>query len=109
MLNPTPSSPSPRRVSAGAKDVVVTNTDSQTSTLTGGYTYTGGAPAPTVTSVSPVTGSTAGHRGDHHRHQLRLALPTVTFGGTAATVVFGSATSLTATTAATRPAWSTWW
>ena len=45
---------------AGAVDVVVTNTDAQFGTLTGGYTYTAVAPAPTVTAISPVTGLTTG-------------------------------------------------
>ena len=43
---------------AGAVNVVVTNTDAQAGTLTNGYTY--GNPAPTVTSISPTTGSAAG-------------------------------------------------
>jgi hypothetical protein len=44
--------------SAGAVDVVVANPDGQIATLTGGLTYT--APAPTVTSISPVSGPVAG-------------------------------------------------
>ncbi|MDP9339588.1 MAG: choice-of-anchor D domain-containing protein [Acidobacteriota bacterium] len=39
----------------GPRDVVVTNTDTQSATLTGGFTVTAGAalPAPTLTGVSP--------------------------------------------------------
>ena len=36
---------------AGAVNVVVTNTDAQTGTLTNGYTYTTTNPAPTVSSI----------------------------------------------------------
>ena len=39
---------------SGAWDVVVTNTDSQFATLTGGFTV--GNPAPTVTAITPNTG-----------------------------------------------------
>jgi len=78
---------------------VVTNPDSQTVTKTAAYTYVAPTPAPTVTALSPSRFDRRRHRGDHHRTNF-VSLPTVTFGGTAATVVFGSATSLTATTAA---------
>ena len=43
---------------AGAQDVVVTNPDSQSATLTGGFTYVN--PAPTVSSVSPSSGLVVG-------------------------------------------------
>jgi hypothetical protein len=42
---------------SGAKDVVVTNTDSQVGTLTNGYTYSAG---PSVASSSPAAGPLAG-------------------------------------------------
>jgi hypothetical protein len=42
---------------AGAKDVTVTNPDGETSTLSSGFTYRA---APTVSSISPTLGSTAG-------------------------------------------------
>ena len=38
-------------------NVVVTNPDSQSGTLTNGYTYTAPPPAPTITSFSPTSGS----------------------------------------------------
>ncbi len=40
---------------AGAVNVVVTNTDAQTGTLSNGYTYASN-PAPTVTSIAPTSG-----------------------------------------------------
>src|SRR2546422_4288893 len=43
---------------AGAVDVVVTNSDGQSGTLTGGYTYTN--PAPTVSAISPSSGTSGG-------------------------------------------------
>lgn len=43
----------------GATDVVVKNMDGQTSTVTGGFTYSA-APPPSISSVSPNTGSVAG-------------------------------------------------
>ncbi len=55
---------------AGAVSVVVTNTDAQAGTLTNGYTYTTSNPAPTVSSISPKSGTARGDRGDHHGHGL---------------------------------------
>jgi hypothetical protein len=43
----------------GATDVVVKNMDGQTSTLTGGFSYIA-APPPSISSVSPNSGSVAG-------------------------------------------------
>lgn len=43
----------------GATDVVVKNMDGQNSTLTGGFSYSA-APQPSISSVSPNTGSVAG-------------------------------------------------
>ena len=45
---------------AGAVSVVVTNTDAKTGTLTNGYTYTTTNPAPTVSAISPNTGTENG-------------------------------------------------
>jgi hypothetical protein len=42
----------------GKADVVVTNTDSQSATLTQGFTYA--LPAPAITDISPATGPTSG-------------------------------------------------
>ena len=80
----------------GAVDVVITNPDSQTGDLTGGFTYQG---PPSVTSISPTSGPTAGGTpvtitGDDFQSGA-----TVTLGGTAATgVTVVSATNITATT-----------
>ena len=81
---------------AGAADVVVTNPDTQTATLVGGFTYV--RPSG-VMSVSPTSGSTAGGTVVTITGTDYVSGATVTVGGAAATnVVFGSATSITATT-----------
>jgi hypothetical protein len=86
---------------AGAVDVVVTNTDSQSGTLSSGYTYTTSNPAPSVTSVAPPSGTTAGGTPVTITGTGFLAGATVTLGGAAATgVSVGSSTSITATTPA---------
>jgi phosphatidylserine/phosphatidylglycerophosphate/cardiolipin synthase-like enzyme len=88
---------------AGAVDVVVTNPDNQSGTLTGGYTYQSPPPppAPTVTNVAPNGGSTAGGTSVTITGTGFQAGATVTFGGTAATnVVVSNSTTITATTPA---------
>jgi len=45
---------------AGAVNVMVTNTDAQSATLAGGYTYSTTNPAPTVTSITPNSGTING-------------------------------------------------
>jgi plastocyanin len=96
---------------AGAVDLVVTNPDGQSARLTGGYTYVASAPpppppppspvAPTVTGVSPSSGTTAGGIAVTITGTGFAAGATVSFGGSAATgVVVSSATSITATTPA---------
>ncbi len=84
---------------AGTVNVVVTNTDSQTGTLTSGYTY--GNPKPTVTTISPTSGPASGGTPVTITGTGFLAGATVSLGGTAATgVTVVSSTSITATTAA---------
>ncbi len=84
---------------AGAVDVSVRNSDGQSGTLLGGFLYT--APAPTIATVLPASGSTAGGTNVTITGSGFAAGATVTFGGTAATnVVVVSATSITATTPA---------
>ena len=52
-------------------NVVVTNTDAQSGTLSGGYTYTASNPAPTVSSISPDVGNGQWrHGGNNHRHGI---------------------------------------
>ncbi len=80
----------------GAVDVVVTNPDTQTGTLAGGFTY---VPPPTVTSVAPTSGTTLGGAAVTISGTNFIDGATVTFGGTAATgVTVNSSTSITATT-----------
>jgi hypothetical protein len=84
---------------AGAVNVVVTNTDSQSGTLSGGYTY--GNPAPTVTAISPNSGSANGGTAVTITGTGFQSGATVSLGGTPATgVTVVSSTSMTATTAA---------
>ncbi len=78
---------------------MVTNTDAQSGTLTNGYTYRN--PAPTVTSITPNTGTTAGGTSVTIAGTGFVAGATVSLGGTAATAVnVVSSTSITATTPA---------
>ena len=86
---------------AGAVNVVVTNTDAQSGTLTNGYTYTSSNPAPTVSSISPTSGATAGGTAVSITGTGFLAGATVSLGGTAATgVTVLNSTTITATTPA---------
>jgi len=84
---------------AGAVDIVVTNTDSQSGTLANGYSYSN--PAPTLTSISPNTGAAAGGTAVTITGTGFLSGATVSLGGTAGTgVKVVNSTSITATTAA---------
>ncbi|MHB8877881.1 MAG: beta strand repeat-containing protein [Myxococcaceae bacterium] len=83
---------------AGAADVVVTNSDTQTGTLTGGFTY---MPAPTVASIAPASGPSSGGTNVTITGANFLAGATVSIGGNAATnIVVVGPTSITATTSA---------
>ena len=85
---------------AGAVTVTVTNPDTQSGSLSSGFTYTS-VTAPTVSGVSPNTGPAAGGTGVTITGTNFAAGATVTLGGTAATnVVVVSATQITATTPA---------
>jgi hypothetical protein len=80
---------------AGAASVVVTNPDGQSSTLANGFTYVAG---PTVTGVTPNSGSTAGGVQVTITGTGFTAVPTVTFGGSAGTgVAFINSTQIRAT------------
>jgi len=86
---------------AGAVNVVVTNPNGQSGTLTNGFTYGSLSPPPTVTSVTPNSGSTAGGTGVTITGSNFVAGATVTLGGVAATgVTVVNATTITATTGA---------
>jgi len=83
---------------AGPAMVTVTNPDSQTGSLTSGFTY---VVAPAVTSVSPNSGPSTGGTAVTITGGNFASGATVTFGGTAATnVVVVSSTQITATTPA---------
>ena len=88
--------------SAGSVDVVVTNTDTQSGSLTEGYTYTTlSNPGPTVTAISPSSGPTDGGTPVNITGTGFLAGATVSLGETPATgVTVVSGTSITATTPA---------
>ena len=72
---------------SGAVSVVVTNTDAQAGTLNNGYTYTVTNPAPTITSITPNTGTANGGTPVTIAGTGFLAGATVSFGETAATNV----------------------
>ncbi len=83
---------------AGVVDVVLTNPDLQTSTLAAAFTYD---PAPTLASISPISGTTTGGTVVTLTGSGFLTGATVLFGTDAATnVTVVSATQLTATTPA---------
>jgi hypothetical protein len=82
---------------AGKVDVVVTNTDTKSATLTQGFTYA--LPAPTVTGIAPSTGPTTGGTAVTITGTGFQTGATVAFGARAATdVIVVSATSITAKT-----------
>ncbi|HSB75240.1 MAG TPA: IPT/TIG domain-containing protein [Terriglobales bacterium] len=86
---------------AGAVNVVVTNTDAQSGTLTNGFTYQSPNPAPTVSSISPVSGPTGGGTAVTISGSNFVSGASVSLGGTAASnVVFVNSSTLTATTPA---------
>ncbi len=85
---------------AGAVDVVVTNFDTRSSTLAGGFTYAT-TPPPGISGVSPSSGSTLGGTSVTISGSNFVSGATVTLGGTAATnVVVSSAATITASTPA---------
>src|SRR5206468_689053 len=79
-------------------NVVVTNPDTQSGTCTGCFTYV--APAPTVSSVTPSSGVTAGGTSVTIAGSDFQSGATVSFGGSALTVSTVSATAITGTTTA---------
>ena len=84
---------------AGLVNVTVTNTDSQSGTLTNGYTYSGTNPAPTVTSISPNSGGTGGGTGVTISGTGFIAGASASLGTTAMTgVTVVNSTTITAVT-----------
>ncbi|MDP2270144.1 MAG: IPT/TIG domain-containing protein [Archangium sp.] len=83
---------------AGPADVVLTNPDTQSSTLAGGFTFDG---APTLTALSPISGTTAGGTVVTLSGTGFGASTAVSFGtGASPTVTLVSPTQLTAVTPA---------
>ncbi len=87
---------------AGSKNIILTNSDAQTSTLTNGYTY---AAAPSVTSTSPSVGTTLGgitvEVNGTGFDNVSPGTPSITFDGTnCPSVIVVSATKLTCIPAA---------
>lgn len=81
---------------ASTYDLVFTNPDLQTGSLTNAYTY---QPAPTVTSVTPLAGALAGGTAVTIAGTGFLASATIDFGGSPCSgVVVNSSTSITCTT-----------
>lgn len=87
---------------AGSVSVVVTNSDGQSGTLSQGFTYVAASnPAPTVSSITPNSGTSTGGTNVTVIGTGFLAGATLTLGGTPATNVnISGSTSITATTAA---------
>ncbi|MHC4601361.1 MAG: IPT/TIG domain-containing protein, partial [Planctomycetota bacterium] len=84
--------------SAGAADVVVTNPDTQSDTLTGGFTF---VLPPTVSGVNPTFGPMAGGTGVTISGTDFQSGATITLGGNPATsIVFVNTTTLTCNTPA---------
>ncbi len=86
---------------AGARDVQVTNSSGSSATRAGAFTYTATSTTPTLTSVSPTSGPTTGGTTITLTGTNFVSGATVRVGGVAATsVVFSSATRVTARTPA---------
>lgn len=81
---------------AGAVSVVVTNPNGQSATLSNGFTYT--SSAPTISGVSPSSGTRNGGTAVTISGTNFVSGAKVTFGGTSATVRSVSSTSISVTT-----------
>ena len=82
---------------SGTVDVVVTNTDGQSATLPGGFTYQ--PPAPTVSGINPTSGTTDGGDTVTITGTNFTGATSVDFGSAAASAItVNSDTSITATT-----------
>jgi hypothetical protein len=84
---------------SGSVNVVVTNPGGQSATLTNGYSYASAPPAPTVSSITPNSGSTAGGTSVTISGNNFNTGATVSIGLTAATnVTVVNSTTITAAT-----------
>jgi phosphatidylinositol-3-phosphatase len=85
---------------SGAVNIVVTNPGGQSGTLTNGFVYASAAP-PSVSGITPNSGSTAGGTSVTINGSNFVSGATLSIGGTAASnVSFVNSTTLTATTPA---------
>ena len=85
--------------SSGTASVKVTNPDNQSTTLSHSFTYI--TPSPSITSINPTSGTTAGGTSVTITGSGFQSGATISFGGSAGTsVVLVSSTSLTAVTPA---------
>ena len=86
---------------AGAVNVVVTNPGNQSGTIVNGFKYAAAPPPPTITSISPNTGSTNGETSVTITGTSFNYGATVTIGGNlATTIIVVNSTTITARTAA---------
>ena len=83
---------------AGTVDVVVTNPDGQVATASGAFSYS--QPAPSITAITPASGSTNGGTLVVISGANFLGSPTVTFGSAAGTVISTSSSAIYVTTPA---------
>ena len=83
--------------SAGVVNISITNPDTQTGTLIGGYTY---QVAPGISSVSPSVGALAGGTTITITGTGFLTGATVDLGGSTCAIVTGTPTQITCTTSA---------
>jgi phosphatidylinositol-3-phosphatase len=87
---------------SGTVDVVVTNPDGQSGTRTNGYVYVG--PPPTITGITPNSGTTNGGTSVTIDGNRFLPGAAVTIGGAAATnIAVANSTTITASTPAHAP------
>ena len=85
--------------SVGTVDIVVINTDNQSGSLSSGFQYTNfSAAAPTVTSITPTTGSTVGGTSVTITGTGFSSGATVSIGSSCSSITVVSATSITCTT-----------
>jgi hypothetical protein len=102
-VNPTSITGTTPAHAAGAVSVVVTNPDTQTGSCATCFTYVVPAPAPTATSASPISGTSAGGQTISINGTNFQTGATVTLGGTALTVGSVTSTVITGTTRAHAP------
>ncbi len=89
----------PTMSSAGAVNVTVVNSDTQSGSVAGGFTYVSPTPAPTITSLSSPSGSTAGGASIVINGTNFVSGATVTFGGVSATnISVANTTTINAST-----------